>query len=95
MVRFNRMFRYDPVKDPTARLRLSYDEEWGTAILSDENVLPEQADNPDARNIQGIATVDLTTAQVRWLAEVASDLADLMEQRDATAQAELEARASR
>ncbi len=78
-MRFVRIFRYDPVKDPTARTRLDYDPDFGNAILSDENVLPEQADNPDPHHVNVLATMQLTTACVRWLATQLTELADLME----------------
>lgn len=91
-MRFTRLFRYDPVKDPTARLRLDYDPDFGNAILSDEDVLPEQSDNPDARCLGELTSMQLTTSEVRWLATAASELAALMERGDAEAQAELDAR---
>lgn len=92
MSRFVRLFRYDPAKDPTARLRIECDSGWNNAVLSDEDVHAEQAENPDARHIVTRATIDMTTREVRWLATATSELADRMEQRDAEDQAELDAR---
>lgn len=91
-MRFVRLFRYDPVKDPTARLRLDYEPEYGNAVLSDENVFPEQAENADARCVETLASLQLTTACVRWLATETAALADVMERSDAEIQAWLDAR---
>lgn len=91
MTRFVRLFRYDPVKDPTARLRLEYDQEWGNAVLADEDTHIEQVDNPDARHVETIASMQLTTRCVRWLATQAEALADEMERCDAETQALVDA----
>lgn len=90
--RFVKTYRYDPVKDPSARLRLDYDPEFGNAIFSDENVHPEQADNPDANHVEAIASMQLTMYQVRWLAEHVPELIARMERADAEANAYVEAR---
>lgn len=90
MTRFVRLFSYDRVKDPTARLRLEYDPDWGNAVLADENTHPECVDDPDARHLDTLGSMQLTTHEVRWLATVAAELADLMERNDTEAQAEVD-----
>lgn len=79
MTRFVRMFRYDPIKEPTARLRLDYDSDDGMARLYDEDVLPEQHDNPDARCNSRLSRATLVTSEVRWLATQFAELAYIME----------------
>lgn len=76
------LFPYDPQGNPTSRLRLEYDADRGLAVLSDEDTLPEQVDNPHARRVDVRDSVDLTTAMVRWLSKVMPDLADEMEAHD-------------
>lgn len=90
--RFVEMFRYDPVKDPSARLRLDYDPDHGNAILADENVHPEQVDNPDVNHVETLATMQLTAPMMRWLATHISKLADKMERDVAKANERLDAR---
>lgn len=87
MKRFVQMFRYDPVKDPTARIRLDYDPKFGNAVLADENTHLEQIDNPDARHVETLASIQFTTPMMRWLATKATALASIMERADAEAQA--------
>lgn len=91
MTRFVRLFRYDPIKDPGARIRLEYDPDWGNAILSDEDVHPEQVSNPDARHVTVLDSLDLTTTGMRWLATATAELAAIMERQDAADQAEVDA----
>lgn len=90
MERFVRMFRYDPVRDPTVRLRLEYDPDHGLANLACERTHLEQVDNPDAHHVQTLDDFDLTTREVRWLANAATELAAIMEHQDAEAQAEVD-----
>lgn len=92
MTRFVRMFRYDPVKDPRARLRIDYHPDFGNAVLSDENVNLKQVDNPDARHVEVLASLQLTAPMVRWIAEAAAELATIMEDNDRQVQAELDIR---
>jgi hypothetical protein len=90
--RFVRLYAYDRVKDPGVRLRLEHDPVCGCATLACERVLPEQVDNPDARNVVNLGSIDLTTAEVKWLASVGVQLAEMMEAADVAAQASLDAR---
>lgn len=92
MTRFVRLHRYDPDRDPTARLRLDYDPDWGVAVLSDEDTHLEQVENPDARHVSATATIDLTPRQMRWLATQTAELADIMEREEAESQAEVDAK---
>lgn len=82
--RFVRLFRYDPAKDPCARLRLDYDPDFGNAILADENTLPEESNNPDTNRIETLASMQLTTACVRWLHEASGELLAQMEDAERT-----------
>lgn len=84
------LFRYDPERDPTARLRLEYDSDWGNATLSDENTHIEQVENPDALHLDVLASMQLTTAQVKWLHEKTGELARQMADCDAKAQAKVD-----
>lgn len=77
-----RLYCYDPVRDPTARLRLEYDSDCGNAILSDEDTLPEQVRNADAHARNVLASLQLTTACVRWLHEATGALLNEMERAD-------------
>lgn len=90
MTRFVKMFQYDPEKDPRARLRIDYDPDFGNAILSDENVHPEQAENPDPNHTNVLASMQLTTPMVRWIATQAAELAAIMEANDKRIQDELD-----
>lgn len=87
MTRFVRLFSYDRVKDPGARLRFEYEPGFGNAILADENTHPECVDDPDANHIETLESLQLTSRQVRWIATVAAQLADPMERQDAEDQA--------
>lgn len=80
-MRFARIYRYDPIKDPRARIRLDYDPDFGNAILSDEDMLVEHVDNPDARCIDVLCSMQLTTECVRWLHRVTGELLLEMEKR--------------
>jgi hypothetical protein len=60
--------------DPGGRLRLELNDGSGLLVLSDENVLPEQVGNPDARRRTSVATIDLTTDMLRWIVESGGDL---------------------
>lgn len=91
MKRFVQMFRYDPIKDPTARIRLDYDPDCGNAVLADENTHLEHVNNPDARHIETLASMQLTTPMVRWLATQTAALAAEMEFHDAEVQAQADA----
>ena len=88
--RFVRLFRYDPAKDPTARTRVDYDPDFGNAILSDENVHAEQADNPDARHKEVLASFQLTLPMVRWLAVTMAELVPIMEENQRRDQEEVD-----
>lgn len=90
MKRFVRLFRYDPEKDPNARLRVDYDPDFGNAVLSDENTHPEQVDNPDANHLEVLESLQLTTKEVKWLAETMAELAAVMEDEDRAAQVEVD-----
>lgn len=90
MTRFVKMFEYDTVKDPGARLRIDYDPDFGNAILSDENVHPEQAKNPDANHVNVLASIQMTPACARWIAETMSELAPIMEKQQEEDQAEVD-----
>lgn len=89
-MRFVRIFRYDPIKDPCARLRLDYEPNFGNAILADENTLPEEVENPDCNRIETLASMQLTTACVRWLHEATGELLARMQENDARLQRELD-----
>jgi hypothetical protein len=60
--------------DPGGRLRLELDPGSGMLVLSDENVFPEQVDNPDARNRIAVATIDLILDMLRWIVRSGDDL---------------------
>lgn len=90
MSRFVRLFQYDPVKDSTARLRVDYDPDFGNAVLADESTHPEQVDNPDANHVIPMESLQLTTAEVWWLATTMAELAVVMESNDRDAQAEVD-----
>lgn len=92
MKRFVRMFRYDPERDPTVRLRLEYNPDHGLANLACERTHLEQVNNPDARHVDVLDDFDLTTREMRWLADAAAELAAIMERNDAEIQAELDAK---
>ena len=90
MERFVRMFRYDPERDPTVRLRLEYHPDHGLANLACERTHLEQVENPDANHVQTLNDFDLTTREMRWLAGASAELATIMEHQDAAAQAEVD-----
>ena len=92
MTRFVRLFSYDPVGDPTSRLRLEYDPDDGLAYLCSETVLPEQRDNPDNRRCKKEARHGFITSEVLWLAKELTELGAIMSRADADAQAELDAK---
>lgn len=77
-MRFVLMFHPDP-KDPNGRLRLDWDSDFGNAILADENTLPEHVDDPDARHVVTLATMQLTRECVRWLHEATGELLAMMD----------------
>jgi hypothetical protein len=79
VTRFVKIFRYDPEKDPRARIRIDYDPDFGNAILSDENVHVEQAENPDPNHTDVLASMQLTAPMVRWIATQMAELATIME----------------
>jgi hypothetical protein len=79
VTRFVKIFRYDPKKDPRARIRIDYDSDFGNTILSDEDVHPEQADNPDPNHTNVLASMQLTAPMVRWIATQMAELATIME----------------
>jgi hypothetical protein len=79
VTRFVKIFRYDPKKDPRARLRIDYDPDFGNAVLSDEDVLPEQAENLDPNHTNVLASMQLTAPMMRWIATQAAELAAIME----------------
>lgn len=90
MTRFVRLFSYDPIRDPGARLRLDYHPDFGNAVLADENTHPECVGDPDARHIETLESLQLTTAEVRWIATVTAELAEIMERNDVETQAEVD-----
>lgn len=63
---FVELLAVDP-RDPGVRLRLSYIQDWGNAILAEETVLPERLLDPDAHNIHAHATLELSLREVEWL----------------------------
>jgi hypothetical protein len=75
------MFRYDPIAEPSARLRLVYDRDDGMAVLYEEGVPPEHAHRPDVEHKTRVtrARACLETNEVRWLATQLAELATIME----------------
>jgi hypothetical protein len=80
-MRIVRLYCYDPVKDATARLRFEYDSDSdaGAALLSDEDTLAGQVDNPDANVRNVLASIDLGVDAIRWLHTVTGELLPKME----------------
>jgi hypothetical protein len=74
MTRFVRIY-HDPKDDPGSRIRVDYDpDDTGAFIVADENVLPEETHNPDARRVQAIGNINLDNDVVRWMRDVLIEL---------------------
>lgn len=73
------------------RIRLSrFDGD--IAQLVEEQTLPERVERVDAHRVPNrLANIPLTTDEVRWLRDALSELLPIMEEDDATAQAEADA----
>lgn len=63
-MRFVRILSRETV-EPGARLLLEYDDD--SCFLSDENVDPDQIDDPDARRADTVAVIHLTFDSLTWL----------------------------
>lgn len=57
----------NPDVHPGYRLRLERPEDESLTLLSEETVLPEKINDPDANHIESTDSIDMTESQIRWL----------------------------
>lgn len=73
--------------------RLRIEREPGeNAIISEERVLPERLERPDAQRVEEADVIWLTTDEARWIRDALTELVPIMEAEDAHAQAAVDAR---
>lgn len=69
--------RRRPHIEPGCRFRLEYTEELGIRLI-DETTLPEQVDNPDARNVKYVSSVAIGNTELEWVIGALQDLQDVL-----------------